>query len=140
MCYGCHKAGHETVAIFPIRFRNELLGVFDLHFVRRHTVTRAERRMLEAVGRHLGAAIENDRLIARVKEMAVSEERNFLAQELHDSIAQSLAFLNLETQMLADALKRSDTAEAQELLDQVRKGSRRATRTCGSCSCISARG
>jgi two-component system nitrate/nitrite sensor histidine kinase NarX len=120
--YGCQKAGYETVAIFPIRFRNELLGVFDLHFVRKHTVTRAERRMLEAVGRHLGAGIENSRLIARMKEMAVSEERNFLAQELHDSIAQSLAFLNLETQMLADALKRSDTAEAQELLDQVRKG------------------
>jgi two-component system nitrate/nitrite sensor histidine kinase NarX len=120
--YGCQKAGYETVAIFPIRYRNELLGVFDLHFVRKHTVTRAERRMLEAVGRHLGAAIENSRLIARMKEMAVSEERNFLAQELHDSIAQSLAFLNLETQMLADALKRSDMAEAQELLDQVRKG------------------
>jgi two-component system nitrate/nitrite sensor histidine kinase NarX len=122
VAYGCRKAGYETVAIFPIRFRNELLGVFDLHFVRKHTVTRAERRMLEAVGRHLGAAIENHRLIARVKEMAVSEERNFLAQELHDSIAQSLAFLNLETQMLADALKRSDMAEAQELLDQLRKG------------------
>jgi two-component system nitrate/nitrite sensor histidine kinase NarX len=53
--------------------------------------------------------------------MAVSEERNFLAQELHDSIAQSLAFLNLETQMLAAALKRADMAEAQDLLNDIRK-------------------
>jgi two-component system nitrate/nitrite sensor histidine kinase NarX len=122
MVYGCQQAGHETVAIFPIRYRNALLGVFDLHFVEKHTVTHAERQMLEAVGRHLGAAIENQRLIARVKEMAVSEERNFLAQELHDSIAQSLAYLNLETQMLADALKRSDLAEAQDVLNDIRKG------------------
>jgi two-component system, NarL family, nitrate/nitrite sensor histidine kinase NarX len=120
--YGCAKSGYETVAIFPIRSRNALLGVFDLHFRQKHVVTRAERQMLEAVGRHLGAAIENDRLIARVKEMAVSEERNFLAQELHDSIAQSLAFLNLETQMLADALKRTDMAEAQGLVSDIRKG------------------
>ncbi len=120
--YGCQKAGYETVAIFPIRYRNALLGVFDLHFAQKHTVTRAERQMLEAVGRHLGAAIENHRLIARVKEMAVSEERNFLAQELHDSIAQSLAYLNLETQMLAAALKSSDLAEAQDLLNDIRKG------------------
>jgi two-component system nitrate/nitrite sensor histidine kinase NarX len=120
--YGCQKAGYETVAIFPIRFRNELLGVFDLHFVSKHVVTRPERQMLETVGRHLGAAIENHRLIGRVKEMAVFEERNFLAQELHDSIAQSLAFLNIEAQMLADALKRSDTAEARGLLDEIRKG------------------
>jgi two-component system, NarL family, nitrate/nitrite sensor histidine kinase NarX len=120
--YGCQKAGYATVAIFPIRFRNELLGLFNLFFARERTVTRQERQMLEAVGRHLGVAIENHRLISRVKEGAVSEERNFLAQELHDSIAQSLAFLNIEAQMLADALRRADTSEAQGLLEEIRKG------------------
>ena len=62
------------------------------------------------------------RLVAREKEMAVSEERNLLAQELHDSIAQSLAFLNLQAQMLDDSLNSSDLAEAREDLSRMRDG------------------
>jgi len=47
--------------------------------------------------------------------MAVSEERNLLAQELHDSIAQSLAFLNIQAQMLKESLRKGqlDTAAAE---------------------------
>ena len=120
--YGCQRQGFRTVTIFPIRFRNQLLGLFNLYFARERAVTKAERQMLEALGRHLGVAIENHRLISRVKEVAIAEERNLLAQELHDSIAQSLAFLNIEAQMLADALKRADTDEAQGLLGEIRKG------------------
>ena len=55
-----------------------------------------EVQLLETVGQHLGAAIEGQRLVSREKEMAISEERNLLAQELHDSIAQGLAFLNIQ--------------------------------------------
>lgn len=54
--------------------------------------------------------------------MAVSEERNLLAQELHDSIAQSLAFLNLQAQMLGDALDRNNLQEARAGLSEIREG------------------
>jgi two-component system nitrate/nitrite sensor histidine kinase NarX len=120
--FGCQREGFRTVTIFPIRFRNELLGLFNLYFSRERTITKAERQMLEALGRHLGVAIENHRLIDRVKEIAIAEERNLLAQELHDSIAQSLAFLNIEAQLLADALKHEDIQEARGLLGEIRKG------------------
>jgi len=33
-----------------------------------------------------------------------------LAQELHDSIAQSLAFLKIQVQLLRDAVRRQDAA------------------------------
>jgi two-component system nitrate/nitrite sensor histidine kinase NarX len=120
--FGCQRQGFRTVTIFPIRFRNQLLGLFNLYFSHERTITKPERQMLEALGRHLGVAIENHRLIARVREVAVAEERNLLAQELHDSIAQSLAFLNIEAQLLADALKHEDTKEARNLLGEIRKG------------------
>jgi two-component system nitrate/nitrite sensor histidine kinase NarX len=120
--YSCQRQGFRTVTIFPIRFRNQLLGLFNLYFTHEHTIGKPERQMLEALGRHLGVAIENHRLIARVKEVAIAEERTLLAQELHDSIAQSLAFLNIEAQLLADALKRENTVEARALLGEIRKG------------------
>ena len=66
--------------------------------------------------------IKNKELAALDKEMAVSEERNLLAQELHDSIAQSLAFLNIQVQLLQDDLQKDQIAEAMKTLAQIREG------------------
>ena len=65
---------------------------------------------------------KNRKLAALDKEMAVSEERNLLAQELHDSIAQSLAFLSIQVQMLQEDLQKNRTVEALEGLAQIREG------------------
>lgn len=65
---------------------------------------------------------KNQELAALDKAMAISEERNLLAQELHDSIAQSLAFLNLQVQMLQEDLQKNRTAEALKGLAQIREG------------------
>lgn len=65
---------------------------------------------------------KNRELAALDKAMAVSEERNLLAQELHDSIAQSLAFLNIQVQLLDEDLKKNRTAEALLGLEQIREG------------------
>ena len=70
----------------------------------------------------MAVAIENRRLATRETDMAVSEERNLLAQELHDSIAQSLAFLNIQAQMLQGSLNAGKTDNAQEELARMREG------------------
>ncbi len=58
--------------------------------------------------------MENLRLNALEKEAAVAQERTFLARELHDSIAQSLAFLKIQVQLMRDALDSGDAAAACE--------------------------
>lgn len=65
---------------------------------------------------------KNQKLAALDKEMAVSEERNLLAQELHDSIAQSLAFLSIQVQMLKEDLLNNKSKEALEGLEQIHEG------------------
>ncbi|HPH06131.1 MAG TPA: type IV pili methyl-accepting chemotaxis transducer N-terminal domain-containing protein [Methylotenera sp.] len=65
---------------------------------------------------------KNKELAALDKEVAVSEERNLLAQELHDSIAQSLAFLNIQVQLLDEDLRKNKIAEAQKSLAKIREG------------------
>jgi nitrate/nitrite-specific signal transduction histidine kinase len=64
---------------------------------------------------------KNRELAALDKEVAISEERNLLAQELHDSIAQSLAFLNIQVQLLHDDLQNNRTADALKSLAQIRE-------------------
>lgn len=118
----CRKAGYRTVAMFPIRLKRELLGIFNLYFSDRHTISHEDRRLFEALGQHLGIAIENQRLASRDRELAVFEERSLLARELHDSIAQSLAFLNIQVQMLEDSLARDARSEIREVLGRIREG------------------
>lgn len=111
----CARDGYAAMAAIPIRSKNQVFGIVTLFFREARILADDELRLLEAIGQHLGVAIENLRLVLREKEMAVSEERNLLAQELHDSIAQSLAFLNIQAQMLKESLRQGqlDTATAE---------------------------
>lgn len=118
----CIREGFATATAFSILHGKRRLGVYNLYFFNSHPVSRQEKSLLETIGQHLGVAIENQRLRSREKELAVFEERNLLAQELHDSIAQGLAFLNIQVQLLQDSLRKNRTDEAMQTAGQLREG------------------
>lgn len=118
----CVHEGLPSMAAIPIMSKSQIFGIFNLFFRGQRRLTASEIQLLEAVGQQLGVAIENRRLALREKEMAVSEERNLLAQELHDSIAQSLAFLNIQAQMLQASLRAGETEPAEKELARMREG------------------
>ncbi|WP_428717096.1 type IV pili methyl-accepting chemotaxis transducer N-terminal domain-containing protein [Undibacterium curvum] len=120
--YRCQEEGFFSLAIFQILAREQVIGSFSLHFSDERVISGEERRLLETLGKNLGAAIENQRLIAKEKEFAVSQERNLLAQGLHDSIAQGLNFLNLQVQMLEDSLRRKAIEEIIDIAPLLRAG------------------
>jgi len=120
--YNCRRDGYQAVVAVPIRSQQRVLGILNLFFREPRVLPQSELRLLETVGQHLGIAIENQQLVAREKEMAVSEERNLLAQELHDSIAQALAYLNIQVQLLHDDLLNERHAEALQGLEKIREG------------------
>jgi len=118
----CIREGFATATAFTVQYDRQRIGVFNLYFRQAHPVSAQEINLLETLGRHLGVAIENQHLRSREKDLAVSEERNLLAQELHDSIAQGLAFLNIQAQLLQDSLKRNDVEEATGTVAELRAG------------------
>jgi len=120
----CDAAGFETVVSLPIRLHDRLMGEVDLFFHSQYTLSDAERSLLEALVAHLAGAMENLRLNALEKEAAVSQERTFLARELHDSIAQALAFLKIQVHLMRDALAEGDTRQADLTLAEIDTGVR----------------
>jgi len=122
MLHACKQDGFQAVVAVPIRSKQRVMGMLNLFFETPRILPQSEIMLLESVGQHLGVAIENQRLVAREKEMAVSEERNLLAQELHDSIAQSLAFLNIQVQLLRNDLHQGQIVTALQSLEQIREG------------------
>jgi two-component system nitrate/nitrite sensor histidine kinase NarX len=120
----CTEAGFETLVSIPIRLHQRLMGEVDLFFHAQVTQSPAERSLLESLTAHLAGAMENLRLNALEKEAAVAQERTFLARELHDSIAQSLAFLRIQVQLLRDALGCNDVRRIEEVLREIDTGLR----------------
>ena len=118
----CHRDGFQTVSVFHIVNHEQHLGFFNLHFRTVKTFGKREHALLETLGQLLGIAIENLRLAAREREMAISEERNLVAQGLHDSIAQGLNFLNLQVQMLDSSVRAGRLDQAAEIVPALRTG------------------
>ena len=122
--YRCQEEGFNSIAIAQIKMGTDHLGSYTLHFIVPREFTSDDRRLFEAVGQHLGIAIENQRMLARTRQLAIAEERNLVAQGLHDSIAQGLNFLKLQVQMLKDSLQRHDEQEVQDVIQMIEVGVR----------------
>ena len=120
----CAKAGFETVINIPVYLHERLMGEVDLFFHARVNPSPAERSLLEALSSHLASAMENLRLNSLEKEAAVSQERHLLARELHDSIAQSLAFLKIQVQLMRDAVHSGNAVEIKQVLEEIDIGVR----------------
>lgn len=123
----CAEAGFSTVVALPVRQQDRLLGEVELFFRADVVLRDHERSLLEALVAHLATAIEGLRLSALEREAAVSRERNLIAQELHDSIAQSLAFLKIQVQLLRGALSRGDALAVECTLAEIDDGVREST-------------
>lgn len=118
----CQRAGFASISVFHIRHNQTNVGIFTLYFYQTPKLPPQDQFLLETLGSHLGVAVENQRLAARDQQLAVAEERNLMAQGLHDSIAQSLSFLNLQVQMLEAALADQQPEQVQENLSCIRTG------------------
>jgi two-component system nitrate/nitrite sensor histidine kinase NarX len=120
----CTRIGYQTVVSVPVRLQQRLLGELNLFFFSEKTLSQEETELLDALGSHLASAMEGLRAAALEREAAVAEERSMLARELHDSIAQSLAFLKIQTQLLRSALNRHDADKTHAALEELDKGLR----------------
>ncbi|QYY27939.1 type IV pili methyl-accepting chemotaxis transducer N-terminal domain-containing protein [Cupriavidus pinatubonensis] len=118
----CTREGFTAIAAFRIESQRGAIGTFALHFHAPRELPPSDRQLLDTLAQHLGIALEHLRLSASARQLAVVEERNLVAQGLHDSIAQGLNFLNLQVQLLGDAVDRDDLAEAREIVPMLRHG------------------
>ena len=121
---GCARAGFESLVSVPIRLQHRLLGEFDLFFRAPVTLSTEETELLDALASHLASALEGLRAEALEREAAVGEERALLARELHDSIAQSLAFMKIQVQLLRNAAQRGQPDKLNSILDELDAGVR----------------
>ncbi len=120
----CREAGYDTLVAIPVQIHQRVLGELNLFFRTPVELTDDMRELLEAMVRHLASSMESLRAAALEREAAVADERGLLARELHDSIAQSLAFLKIQTQLLRDAVAKNNIAGRDRSLAELDVGVR----------------
>ena len=109
------------VVAVPLNHQDASLGVIRLFIESPEPVESSERqRLLLSVGRHLGMSIAKTRTDDESRMLSIVRERAVIAYELHDSLAQTLASLRLQADMLADSIARTGTGDAPPELARIR--------------------
>ncbi|MFA5627700.1 MAG: ATP-binding protein [Thiohalomonadaceae bacterium] len=107
----------------PLQYRGKSLGVYNLFIDKTEFDARDEvKALFTSIGRHLGMAIEKSRLDTESKRLSIMQERNTLAHELHDSLAQTLASLRFQVSMLPATLHDEGSAAASHEIEQIKNG------------------
>jgi signal transduction histidine kinase len=98
----------------PIKVRNEVYGnLYLTDKVGSSEFTLDDQALVEALALAAGMAIETHRLHQRVQQVAVFEDRDRMARDLHDTVIQRLYAIGLNLQSMAGA------AAAAEMTDRL---------------------
>ena len=120
--YECRRLGFADLRVLPIRYKEQDIGIVTLYFRQPQDISDTITELLELLCSQFGVVVSNTRLGEESRQLAVLQERNLIAQGLHDSIAQTLAFLNLQVQMLESALQSGSSDLAGENLQFIKSG------------------
>ncbi len=90
---------HSNVVV-PIRLKDKVLGFLSLDSATPGFFTQLHAERLQSFADQAAIAIHNARLYDRAKRAAILAERNRLANELHDTISQTLWSISLITERL----------------------------------------
>jgi two-component system nitrate/nitrite sensor histidine kinase NarX len=91
--------------VIPVRYKIQTLGVINLFVDDDIDITEELAYLLLSVGAHLGESIEKDFREQKNRRQLIKDERNIIANELHDSLAQTLASLRFQVRILDQSLQ-----------------------------------
>ena len=123
---------HASVPLTVVEEGVKRLGMLNVAGPEWRELDADELKLLHTIGDLLGVAIERARLHAKRLESAQTEERNRLAREIHDTLAQDLSAIAFQLEA-AEALLDGGQARARKsvtaALDLTRKALEEARRS-----------
>lgn len=119
--------GAGGVVSVPLKASGGSLGVLSIWSCDPYHFALQDIELLTAIASFLAAAIENARIRSEMKEriaelsrevqqLTIVEERERIGREMHDGLAQTLGLLNLQIELVKEAVGAADWAAAQDEL------------------------
>jgi len=89
----------------PVRFKIRTLGVINLFVENDIEINEEMAYLLLSLGAHLGEFFERAHIETKNRLQLIKNERNIIANELHDSLAQTLASMRFQIRILDQSLQ-----------------------------------
>jgi nitrate/nitrite-specific signal transduction histidine kinase len=115
---------------YPSRLKaaGRTIGMLSCYRMADNPFSTFQSTILSALGELLGIIVENHRLRNEVEELAIIEERQRLAREIHDAISQSVYSLSLFARSARDAQDAKDDEKLSSSLHDLEVTSLQAMR------------
>jgi two-component system nitrate/nitrite sensor histidine kinase NarX len=97
-----------------------ILGVYNLFFESNRPIDAQTQTLLRLVGQLLGLTLHNARIERERLRLTVLKERQEMVNEVHDVLAQTLAYARMRLPLLSDAIVAHDETKAQKYLADLR--------------------
>ncbi|MDF2446814.1 MAG: nitrate/nitrite two-component system sensor histidine kinase [Moraxellaceae bacterium] len=116
----CNEA-HQQV--YAVRSQGKVLGELRARFSEARDLVEWEAALIQALADHIGSALMLSRQREHENRLLLLGERNTIARELHDSLAQSLSFMKLQIARLQALILQGEDCHAVEAVaDELREG------------------
>ncbi len=126
-----HHPGMTSFLGVPVRVQGEVYGI--LYLTNKRTApefSEDDEELVHALAMAAGVAVENARLHGLVRDRVLTEDRDRIARDLHDSVIQRLFAIGLSLQGTARLVERPEAVmrigEAIEKLDETIRQLRKA--------------
>ncbi len=89
----------------PLKRGDDIIGALCVGRKEARAFQPEDRELLEGLAAQAAIAIENARLYAEVRSLATVQERERIAREMHDGLAQTVGYFHLRLKTLEDRLE-----------------------------------
>jgi signal transduction histidine kinase len=96
-------ATSRSVLVTALRAHQRVVGIVSIEHSEPDVYTEEDASLIQGLASSLALAVDNARWFARLRTLGAEAERARIARDLHDSIAQSLAYVGFELDRLATA-------------------------------------
>lgn len=107
------------VVAVPLRYQGKMMGVYNLFMASDSPVPEDVSLLFHSISEHLGMALENARLTRENLRISLTNERQMLANELHDSLAQTMAYMKMRLPLLRDAVANHDAVRSNKYVNDL---------------------
>ena len=108
------------ILVVPLQYQETLLGAYNF-YVHKDSLDEFEDfdELFTSIGRHLGAAIEKSHLDKETTALSIMRERTHIANELHDSLAQTLTSIRFQVRVLDETLHQGNDAQTWAEMERI---------------------
>jgi two-component system nitrate/nitrite sensor histidine kinase NarX len=113
------NTGCKAMMVVPLAHGTRLLGTYNLFLLEPFDIPEDVALLFRSIGEQLGMALENARLKRENLRIVLTNERQMMAAEIHDSLAQTMAYMKMRMALLADALADAEYEDANKYATDV---------------------